>query len=81
MDKVKIMDIKNKTSGAFKRKHFIGMSKVNKIFDFLTPKVLRSIDERTLLQKCDQFQSKYSDVMDQIFRSSFSMFTISLFLN
>jgi len=39
------------------------MSKVSKIFDFLTPKVLHSIDERTLLQKCDQFQSKYSDAV------------------
>lgn len=50
---------------------FIGMSKVNKIFDFLTPKVLRSIDERTLLQKCDQFQSKYSDVIGPNFSLQF----------
>ncbi|KAL4101050.1 hypothetical protein QTP88_021071 [Uroleucon formosanum] len=47
------------------------MPKVNKIFDFLTPKVLRSIDERTLLQKCDQFQSKYSDVIGPNFSLQF----------
>jgi len=42
---------------------FDGMSKVYKIFDFLTPKTLLNIEEGILLKKCDQFKLKYSNVI------------------
>lgn len=47
------------------------MSEVRKIFYFLTPKILISIDKKTLLQKCNQFQNKYSDVVRPKFSLQF----------
>lgn len=50
---------------------FTGMSAVSQIFNFLTPTFLLDVDERTLLQKCDQFQSKYSDIIGPNFSLQF----------
>ncbi|KAJ0175106.1 hypothetical protein K1T71_009247 [Dendrolimus kikuchii] len=50
---------------------FIGMSAVSHIFDFLTPTFLLHVDEATLLQKCDEFQRKYSDIIGPTFSLQF----------
>ena len=41
---------------------FTDMSAVCQIF-FCLSKFLLDVDEATLLQKCDQFQNKYSDII------------------
>lgn len=50
---------------------FTGMSAVCQIFDFLTPTFLLHVDEATLLQKCDEFQRKYSDIIGPSFSLQF----------
>lgn len=47
------------------------MSTVCRIFNFLTAKILLIMDEKTLLQKCDEFQNKYSDVIGLNFSLQF----------
>lgn len=50
---------------------FTGMSAVCQTFEFLTPTFLLHVDEATLLQKCDNFQRKYSDIIGPSFSLQF----------
>ena len=50
---------------------FTGMSAVSQMLNFLTLTFLLGVDEITLLQKCDQFQSKCSDMIDPNFSLQF----------
>lgn len=50
---------------------FIGMSTICKSFDFLIPKNLLSWNETILLQKCNQFQKKYCDIIGPTFSLQF----------
>ena len=47
------------------------MSEVCHIFDFLIPTFLLQVDETPFLQKCEELQRKYSDIIGRSFSLQF----------